>query len=252
MSLIVRPPLSGVIASAGGGGGFPAFPSITGEWARWEPFRETGYSNGDFIEPLTDWSGNNRHFTHAGADHTRPKFETGVLNGRAVANGDHADNNGWDTGPDMSALTAVHYFEIVLAKDDPASQLGHTGLHDFGTDSLSDHFPYTDGNIYTDAFSTVRRSANPTLNLATQFRLLEYISTTTEWTLIIDGTETLITTGTNTVAAPSVPWLLRASGADSRHRFAGGYLFSAELSGGDRTSLIDYLNDPDIFNLGVV
>jgi len=250
MSMIINPFFFG--ASGGGGFSGPDFPSIADEWARYEPFRETGYNDGDGIEPLTDWSGNGRDWTSTGADNTLPQYKVNVLNGLAVANGNHVNNAGWNTGPDMSGLTAVHVFIVMLASDDPATDLNQTGLWNIGTASDSAHVPYTNGFLYDDAGSTVRQGPlNHDTNLASAYRLYEIISTSSEWTRKINGAtggNDFFTTGSNTVGCPSSPTLLAASGAGSRHKMAGLYIFSAKLSSGDRTSVIDYLNDPDIFD----
>ena len=148
----------------------------------------------------------------------------------------------------MSGLTAVHAFIVVKAKGDPAAGLGDTGLWNVGTNALSEHIPYVNGLLYSDAFSTTRHDGmGHTLNLATQFRLLEWISTSSEWTLKIDGTETVLTTGTNTVGCPASPTLLWASGASSRHKMAALYIFSAKLGSTDRSNLISYINDAGVF-----
>lgn len=237
-------------STLGSGFGGPAFPSITGEWARYEAFRETIYSNGDFAPTATDQSGNGRHWTQSGASNTSPKWLDGELNGLAVYDGDHAANNGWDTGPDMSGLTAVHAFMIVKAKDDPAGDLGRTGLWNVGTDANSEHIPYTNGLLYSDAFRTTRVDAlSHTINLASDYRLLEWISTSSEWTLIINGTETVHSTGTNTVGCPMLPTLLIASGALGRHRLCGLHIFSNKLTT-DRATLLSYFNNAAIYNKG--
>lgn len=218
----------------------PTFPTLGDVWAWYEATRETGYSNGDLVSPATDQSGNGRHWTQV-VSGSRPQFETNQINSRAIYNADFGGF--WDTGPDMSALTAIHAFVIVKAKSDAAADIGQTGLWNVGTAALSEHIPYTNGLLYSDAFSDTRRDAmSHTLNLATAYRMLEWISTATEWTLKIDGTETVHTTATNTVAAPASPTLLIAAGATSRHKLAGLYIFSAKKTGSDRTDLIDYIN----------
>lgn len=213
-----------------------------------EPSREIGYGNGDPIEPFTDQSGNSRHWTHTGGDETLPRYEENVLNGLAVADGDHVGGNeGWNTGPDMSSLTAVHAFVIMKAKADPAGDIGQTGLWNMGTDALAAHVPYVDGVIYDDAFSNARKTTgNPDTNMASAFVLYEVISTSTEWTRKINGATSgndHFTTGTNTVAGPVNPTLLFNVGATSRHKLAGLYICSAKLDSTDRTTLVTYIND---------
>lgn len=249
MSLIVTPPLSGILKPATGGGGgvatLPAFPALSA-WARWEPGRETTYSDGDDYTTLTDWSGNNRHWNRSSG--ALPEFKTNVLNGHAVADAAIVGTaSGWDLGPDMSSLTEVHALMVLEAQSDPALDIGETIIWNVGTSGIASHVPYVNGLIFEGAFSTTRRdSLSKTLNLASAFFLLEIISTATEWTLILNGTETVHNTGINTVAAPASPHLLQGC----RHKMAGGYIFPAKLSGGNRTTLINYFNGATAFNQG--
>lgn len=241
MSFIINP----FVFAAGGGGG-PAFPSLSDIWAWYEAARETGYSDSDGVSPATDQSGNGRNWTHATSSE-RPQWQANQINGLAVYNGDHAGNKGWQTGPDMSALTAGHVFAVIKAKADPAGDNGQTGLWNFGTDSLSAHVPFTESNVYDDCFSTARKSTgNPTTSLASAFVLYEIISTSSEWTRKINGATSgndHFTTATNTVAGPAAPTLLFSSAAfTSRHKLAGLYIFSAKKTGTDRTDLINYIN----------
>lgn len=222
----------------------PGPDSIASTWAWYEGSREIGYSDGDFVPTATDQSGNARHFSQSGVSTISPKWQAAQLGGLAVYNGDHVANSGWNTGPDMSGLTAVHALMVVKAQQDPATDLGQTGLWNVGTDGNSEHIPYVNGLLYSDAFRTTRVDAlSHTLNLASAYRLLEWVSTSSEWTLKINGTETVHSTGTNTVGCPASPTLLIASGASSRHKMAALYIFSAKLNSTDRTTMIDYIND---------
>lgn len=229
-------------------GSFPDFPSIASEWGRWEAFRETGYTNGQQINPLTDWSGNTRHWSNTG---TRPQYKENGLNGLAVADAATGGGaSGWPTGPNMSALTAVHAFMVIKAQNDPAGNIFETIPWVVGTSGIASHIPYTNGLIYDDAFSNTRKDAQPKVtNMASSFVLYEIVSASSEWTRKINGAtsgDDFFTTGTNTVSCPSAPELLTAS----RHELAGLYIFSAKLTT-DRAAVISYLNDASIFNLGV-
>lgn len=232
---------------AQGGGGGPAFPSLSDVWAWYEAARETGYSDGNGVSPATDQSGNDRHWTHATSSE-RPQWQANQINGLAIYNGDHAGNKGWQTGPDMSGLTAGHVFAVMKAKADPAGDNGQTGFWKMGTSANSPHVPFTESNVYDDWLSTLRKSTgNPVTNLASAYVLYEIISTSSEWTRIINGAapgnSDHFTTATNTVAGPAAPTLLFSSAAfTSRHKLAGLYIFSAKKTGSDRTDLITYIN----------
>lgn len=229
---------------AGGGGSFPAFPTIGTEWGRWEPFREVGYGDGDAFTTLTDQSGNGRHWT---STNPVPKYKTNVLNGRPVADASVTGaNNGWNTGPTMAALTAAHAFWVIKAQSDPAGGIDETILALFGTDPTANHIPYVDGTVYDGNFSTARKTTgNPTTSMSAAFVLYEQISTSSEWTRKINGATSgndFFTTATNTVGGSATPQLMTAC----RHKLAGLYIFSAKLTT-DRAAVISYLNDAAIF-----
>src|SRR5688572_12957685 len=180
----------------GAGGSAPAFPSIGSTWEYWEPARETTYNNDDQITTLNGQE-NNRDWAKGGAG-SAPLYKTNVLNGLAVADTDGAARH-WFTGPDMSALTAVHCFMVVLAINDPATDVGQTGLADMGSAATSaGHYPYTDSNIYEPSFSSARKTLGNPAAALTSWRVYELISVSGEYTAKIDGTQ-IFTTGTNTV-----------------------------------------------------
>src|SRR5690242_13641431 len=62
----------------------PSGMANIGAW--YEPSREIGYSDGGFINPLTDQTGNGRNFAQSSGDAFRPVYTANFLNGLAVAN----------------------------------------------------------------------------------------------------------------------------------------------------------------------
>jgi hypothetical protein len=219
----------------------PAVPStLSSIWEWWEPSRDS-YADNDPMGTLTGQFAA-KNFTSAGTD--RPTFKTNQLNGLAVADVGASVRQGW-SGVDGTALTAGHIFLIVKAVNDPGIA-SRNQLWNIGTVSIAipDAYPFTDSKVYMGAGSTTRRTCtNPTLSLAS-WRLLEIITTSTEYTVLLDGTETLFTSGTNAVGFNN-SMRLGLSGAGTSWfvgQYAGMYLCSAKLSSGDRTTLINYIN----------
>jgi hypothetical protein len=209
--------------------------SIPNIWEWWEPSRDT-YNDNDPMGLLTgQFAGKN--FTGSGA--TRPTFKANILNGLGVANFSSQSM----TGPDASALTAGQIFIVLKADNDPGLSDGSTP-EAFGTDSNPDLWPFTDGKVYMGAGRASTRFAtgtNPTPSLAA-WRVLEVVTTSTEYTVLLDGSS-IGTTATNTVGFAN-PLTLGAMPAVKfwAGQTAGGYIFSAKLSSGDRTSMVNYLN----------
>jgi hypothetical protein len=199
-------------------------------------------SDGDKIGKVNDKSGNNRHFTQA-TNGERPSYQTNMINGLAVAEfGPITFITSLD-GPDLSALTASEVFVVIQGDYDP-SGVGDsvTGIWAFDTSAQNTHYPYTDSVIY-DAFgSTARKTTGDPTPALTSWRLYNVVSVSGEWTSFIDGTQHY-TTGTNTVGFTATPVLGASSDGASYYltgRIAELILFSAKLSGGDKTNVEAY------------
>lgn len=179
---------------------------------------------------------NNRDWTQVSG---APFYDTtDPLNGLAVARG---GGNQWQTGPNMSALTAVHAFIIVQTNGDPPASSNQTGLWDLGTAALSSHYPFTTGTIFDAAFTTARKTIGDPTPALTSWRVYEVISTSSEYTALLDGTQ-IFTAGTNTVGCNASPQLFRNLGGDVfAGRMAGFYMFSAKLTT-DRATMVTYIN----------
>lgn len=213
-----------------------AIPNI---WDWWEP-RLEGLANNDPIGTLTgQFAANN--FTASGT--ARPTYLTAILNGEGVGQWDGSSD--LMTGVNPSALTAGHLFLLVKVDADPPPGVGTSGLWRVGTAAFDDHYPFnTDSKVYMGAGSNTRRTCtNPTLSLA-DWRLLEIVTTSSEYTVQLDGTESLFTSGTNTVAFRTDFNLGRGvtSTVWFKGQIAGMYLFSAKLGATDRGTLVSYVN----------
>lgn len=232
MSLIINPFL--ISPSA------PADPStISSIWDWWEPSRESLSDN----DPISTLNGQfaAKTFTQTGVN--RPTFKANILNSLGVADFVVTPNPSSMTGPDASALTAGQVFLVIKVPSDPGV-FGENTPWRIGTDgSNADAYTFTDGVVYIGAGSTARKTAgNPSVTTAA-WRVLEVITTSSEYTVNIDGTQ-LFTTGTNTVGFRNGILLgLGPSGGQFTGQIAGLYIFSAKLSSGDRTTMVNYLND---------
>lgn len=234
------------------GGGFPTFPTIASIWAWGEPFREA-YANGANMTQLADQSGNGRHWVNTqGADY--PTMLTADLNSLAVAQfvgktpGSPTANRGqhWEW-PNLSGLTAVHLYAVLRGTADPSTTAGgEGGWHDTCGSGQISHIPYTDSNIYEGFGSTTRRTVgDPASSLAAWYGY-EIISTGSEYTVLRSGSS-LFTSGTNTVGWNSMPRRLGTGNNGSAWwswsgKIAGVYIFSAKITGTDRSNLISYIN----------
>ena len=209
----------------------------------WLRFADQGLADNDPIATAVDQSGNGNDWTQAVAG-SRPVFKTNIVNGHGVARLDGSDDF-WG-GPDLSALTAGEVFIVLKLDADPPLAEEQTGLWWIGADPvvLADAVPYIDGAVYDGWGSTARKSTgDPTLSLASAFRLYNVVSIANEWTSFIDGTQHF-TTGTNTVGFIATPWLGQ-SAAGASNRFLDGdiaefVLYNRKLAAGEKTDLKTY------------
>lgn len=229
-----------IISGAGDVTATAPIPStIADMWEWWEPSRETGYIDGDFMPSMLGQvaPGTGHDFVQAAADVNKPTFQTNELNGLAVVEFNGASGRSFNS-VNPSALTAAHLFLIV--KMDSANSA--TSPWDFGTAFDENHYEWLDGNIYDGTASSSRYTVGNPTPAVTSWRLIEVISTSSEWTFLMDGSQ-LFTTGTNTVSLSSSCKLGANRGRGCSGKAAGGYLFSAKKTGTDRTTLVDYAND---------
>lgn len=244
MSFLINPYVHGSGAPAP-----PTFPSITDIWEWWEPDRE-GLANNDPISQLTGQvaPGAGHNFVQA-TGVSQPTYLANQINGAGIANFAVAGaNSDWMNGVAADLLTAVHFFIVIRIPTDPplTAQIAWA----FGTDTLPDAYPFTDSSIYAGPFSTTRRTiGDPAISLAA-WRVVEVISTSSEWTWRIDGatsgTGVFFTTGTNTVgvlgSGSSCHLGSDRNGANwANIDLAGIYICSAKLTA-DRAAMVSYIN----------
>ncbi|MDP9116689.1 MAG: hypothetical protein M3O28_05415, partial [Actinomycetota bacterium] len=171
----------------------------------------------------------------------QPIFKTNILNGLPAYRWDGATNV--VNLSTLAALTAGEVFVIIKAVADPHSTGTKSGLWHLGSEPTNGSlYPFTDGVIYDDFGTTVRKTVgNPTPSLAA-WRGYNVISTSSEYTANLDGAQ-IFTTATNTPGFPAAPTLGKSLGA---FFFEGDIaelvLCNAKLSTTQRTSLKAYFN----------
>lgn len=209
-------------------------------WEWWEPSRQ-GLVDTDPMEQFTGQA-NARHMPKIN-DATRPIFTANQINGLGAAR--------FDAGkglqiPNMSALTESHFFLVIIIDADPPAS-GFGGLHSNGTSGTTSHYCFTDDSIYEGWGTSARLTAGNPVPALTSWRVYEVISVSGTFTVKIDGTDLPNSPrASNTVAFPNDATHLFGRDAGSNYTngyVAGIYQFSAQLSAGDRTDLIDYINN---------
>lgn len=202
--------------------------------------RETGYNDGDSPTTWVDHTGNGYDGTVSG-----PTYRTNVVNGLPVLRSLGGTQQVTFPSGMVSGLTEAEIFLIVKVVDETPTAIDPNGLWEFGSDTLSDHFPFTDDVIYDGFGSTARKTTvDPTPTLET-FVIYNVTSTSSEWTNRLDGTQ-LYTTGTNTVGWTSTPRLMRNTAGASSYSCKGDYaemvLFATARTASQRSDIFDYFS----------
>lgn len=149
-------------------------------------------------------------------------------------------------GATSPAYTAAHCFMVVKLTNDPTLNVSATdaGFDRTGT-GVEPSIPYTDSVIYDEFATSVRKTCNEARsNLANAVRVYERISTSSEWTNLIDGTQ-VHTTATNTVAWRASTIQLGGSsvaGFYMNGQVAEYIIFSSKRTAGQHAALAAYFN----------
>jgi hypothetical protein len=208
-------------------------------WEWWEPSREA-FSDNDLIGTLTGQvsPGSGHNFTQSTSGE-KPTYKASILNSLGVARFDGVDN--WLHNVNPSSLSAAHVF-IVVKK---VSQTTGEGLWDLTGNNPSYGVTGPAGGIREMMFRPgglpVDMSSPGDL---TAWNIYEIISTASEYTVKFNGT-TIHTSGTN--YADGTDFRLGNNGPFFTGWFngdvAGLYICSAKLGSGDRTAMVNYLNN---------
>jgi len=171
------------------------------------------------------------------------KIDAGVHSVKFNAGGDGHDF--FTIALDTSAYTAASIFVVIKAESDP-SVGGDAGLWTLSDADFNAHYPFTDGVVYDNAWSTVRKTVgNLTPDLSTQYRLYDVISASGSWKARLDTVE-VFSTGTNTVDGATSLEIGRGNIAAGNFGFAGNMkellIYSAALSTIQRDTMDEYID----------
>ena len=147
---------------------------------------------------MPDWSNN--------GSTDRPTLKASITpTGKAVFRYDGSDDK--FSGPSLTALTEGTAILVVKTDADPPPGGVTGGLWQLGTDEISWFTWPGDSGIYDHFLTNARKTTgNPTLNLASAFRVYVVRSKSGDWTSRIDGS-VHYTTSSNTVAGPASSFL---------------------------------------------
>ena len=136
-----------------------------------------------------------------------------------------------------------HLFAVVKADADPqGAAVDCSGFFQAGDSGMACLFPWVTGDIYDDFGRNARESFNPTPAL-TSWHIVEFISSATAWSCVIDGT-TVHSAGSGTRAWASTALIgTNAITYWFRGRIAELGVYKVALAGGDITANRTYLSD---------
>ena len=204
----------------------------------------TGLADGDPVSTWTDASGGGNNANGSGA--ARPSYRTNVLAGAPVLRFDGADDRLALPNLLAGASAATAFFVARLSLDPPSLAL-RTGppLGNFGNNGVvGDHYPFTDGVVYTDFGSNARKTVgDPAASLAS-WHVGAFRSAAGDWRAWLNES-LLFSTSTNTVGFGAAPLVGRAEGANGPYHFDGDLaeviVYDAALSDDDRQRVVRYL-----------
>lgn len=196
-----------------------------------------GLSSGAYVEQLTDYSANNRHFVKAtgtaqGLD-TRGTFSTNQVNGLPAVKFNHTgavtDTQYNGTGF-LTSATASELFIVIKAP----SNISDNSKNLFAQFSTTDDFnlplyPANTGTISETFGSTIRRSGISvgSVNLST-WNLYNVAGASNDWMAKLNGV-TLTSSTSNSVAFRANPWF-GGSGFTSTGGNGFGYGFDGHIA----------------------
>lgn len=214
----------------------------------WLRAESLALNDNDEISTWEDESGNNRDVTGVASPTLKPIYRAtdGPTGGPAVRCATQSGGGGYFTVPNfLTSYTSGHAFVVVKSELDPVGQDQPCPLGDWGSAGISFFLWTSDGGIYDDFGTSVRKTTgNPTPNMASQFRVYENRSAAGAWSNWIDG-GAHFSTGTNTVAWGTAPYIGRRAfdGRNFNGLICEIIFYNRVLSGGDLTTIYDYLED---------
>jgi hypothetical protein len=198
--------------ASGSGGGAPAsaYPltlltsAVLKGWYEGDLLAGAG---GSTITTWPDQSTNGNDATQS-VSANRPTVAAADLNGMNVVRFTSADTNSFDLPDLLSGASEGSAMAVIKVNADPPGATADSGgllkIGSQGGANGSNHYPFTDNNVYDDFGSTARKSlGNPTPSLAS-YRILSFHSKASDWRCYIDATS-FFTTATNTAGFTSSP-----------------------------------------------
>lgn len=225
------------VAASGGSTILPSAITGLAQWTKAADAADFSFSSSNVISQWNDKSGNARHWTQ-GTVANQPTRQTAVLNGKAVVRFDGI-NDQLDVANYASGFTAGELFVIIKDVDETGQYGFHKG---FTADTLSQHYPFNDGNVYEPFGTDTRKSTgNPTPSLAS-WNLYNVRSASGAYSTYLNGT-LHYTTATNTVGFGSNTHTL---GVNQAANFAAvdvaeWIVYNNIIGTSDRTGLHAYL-----------
>ncbi len=253
MSYIINP----YLFATGGGGGFGPDPSTVADLQFWnDTYQETGFSNGNQMSAVQDFSGNNRDGTGVSGGGSLPVYRAtdGPNSMPCIRYGVNSGAAGYFTLPNfLTGFTAGHGFAICkTVLRDGSQPFSSWGSTDDG------YYPWSANNLMYDPTATNARkdaiAAGPLVMSGaggTPWHLYEFRSASGAWSLWQNGAQTY-STGSNTVAWGTTPTIGKELGPG--RMFIGDiaelFMYSSIKSGADLTTILSYLNTKYTLGIG--
>lgn len=211
----------------------------------------TGLADGASVTTWSDSSGQGNNAIQASTP-LKPTYKINIVNGLPVVRFVALSGQHFGFADVFSGFTAGEVFIIVKDNIDPPLAIDVDGLWTFGTSGLRTHFPFSDSVLYDGWGSDTRKTTgDPTLSLASAFRLYNVSSQANEWVSRINGVQHFRTV-TNTVGFTATAYLGRSNVTGNSYLdgdIAEIVIFNAVLSSFDRTQIQAYFSSK--YNLGL-
>jgi len=246
---VVRRPITSAIAG----------PDSIADLELWLPISALSGADEDEITTWPDQSGNGRDGTGVADAITKPLYRTagGPSGGPSVELGLAGIRRGHFTLPNFATgFTSGEIFLVpqVLPDDPPTDSGVNMGppAGDWGTGTQS-LYPFTDGVIYENWGSTVRKTTNnPTTNL-TNWVVYNIRTASGDWSWSINGATSgndFFSTASNTVAFGTAP-RIGTNGRNLNGRIVEVIFYSRVLNSTERFTIHAYLNSTYGFSLPI-
>jgi hypothetical protein len=207
-------------------------------------FTGTGALNNGFITTWYDQSGNARNATQ-----TTALNQPQIVSAGSVLLQNTKPTISWLSGASgfsFSTFTAtsVTMYMVIRAKNDPPTD-PNSGFVKFGTAGGSgslNHYPYSDGIIYDDSFSTAQNTVgNPSTPL-NQLNLYNVLSIPNQWTSRINSVQQS-QRNTNTVAINSAPQIGSKNASFGLNAFMSELIIYPSDQSSNRTGIETNINN---------